>query len=356
MWLRTAWRYTETTPIHPTHDAVDLAGRWSKESVPRTWRSLTYPTMAKLMRLGGVGCVLLLAAGALAAGCVTSSSGSAPDAGFMSIDSGFGAEVSIGADGGPGADGAAGTAYLGSIHLTQSNLGGTFSTSASASFESVQLQAGAAGCTTATFGPCAASVCPLPAGDAGTPAYVVDNAGSITIAGASGIGSVTLTFDAAMMRYSAPTGMTQLFAGGDRISATGAGGGLPAFAAQTVTAPSDIVLPECMGTMCTDIDRTVDKIVTWTGGGAGKVQFTIETTSDTQVTALICLWDAAGGTGTAPAAALSMLDKADNTPGGTTGAEIVFPYSDTSFAVGSYPKVTFTVQGTGIEGLVNMSH
>ena len=51
-----------------------------------------------------------------------------------------------------------------------------------------------------------------------------------------------------------------------------------------------------------------------------------------------------------------MLDKADNAAGGIAGVEIVFPYGDTNFAVGPYPKVTFTVQGTGVEGLVNMSH
>jgi hypothetical protein len=38
------------------------------------------------------------------------------------------------------------------------------------------------------------------------------------------------------------------------------------------------------------------------------------------------------------------------------GIEVVFPYNETTFAVGTFPKVTFHVQGAGAEGFVNMSH
>ena len=127
----------------------------------------------------------------------------------------------------------------------------------------------------------------------------------------------------------------------------------PAFAAQSVVAPSDIVLsaPVCAGLEC-DVDRTQDLAVAWTGGGAGKVRAAFETVGSTSTGSVFCTFDAASGMGTVPKTALAVLG--DTRDGSTTGVEIFESLSETTFTVGDIPT-TFSVQSGGIEALMNVT-
>ena len=200
--------------------------------------------------------------------------------------------------------------------------------------------------------------------DAGPPAASSGlNAGAITVAdGAAAAGSVTLNYGpfsetSSLMGYRPVSGDVQFFAGGDPITAAGAGGAdLPAFPLQTVIAPSDITVtsPACTPSGCPALDRAADLNVAWTGGGAGKVFFTYETLSPSHVAIVSCQFDAAGGTGTVPAALLGHLEKA-----GDPGIAGVFAIGVTnegpSFLVGDTPT-KLEVQGSGLSGFLTISN
>jgi hypothetical protein len=204
------------------------------------------------------------------------------------------------------------------------------------------------GCVITTAGLCATIVCPATLGtDAGVVLLQPLNAGDITVTGTGDAGPAVLHYgpiaDAGHVGYTAVKGTAQFFNGGDMVTATGAGGAdLPPFASQAIVAPNDIALtsPACDKLrQCPDLDRTVDLIVTWTGGGAGKVVAAIYG-AEAEV---LCRFGAAGGTGTVPSALLSKLG-----PGGAS--ETFVPVNELSLSVGS-TATTFTVQGTAAGGL-----
>ena len=272
---------------------------------------------------------------------------------------GSGGGVTGGVGGGvAGSGGNDGPVKLGQIHLTQGDVSNTFNYTVSAGFAAL-TGGGAKGGpppTSTTIGDCTATVLPTPpAPDAGTPMPQPPkllNAGAITVAGAGIPASVVLEFapikGAGFSNYAEAMGDSAFFAGGDTLTVSGAGGpDLPSFAAQTLVAPSGIKLtsPSCSAG-CPDVDRTNDLVVSWTGGGAGKVTVTFETISDTALVLLECKFAAAGGTGTVPTALLQKLEKAGS--GGVTGVALITPNNEVTFPVGD-ALTTFHVQWAQIE-------
>ena len=213
-------------------------------------------------------------------------------------------------------------------------------------------------CKTTTSGVCFARVCDISGLDGGTPTLFSRDAGDITVTGV-GASMATISFgpihSTTSMGYTPAQGMTLFYKAGDKLTAKGAGGAdLPAFALQTLTAPGDIVLTSmgCAGSVCPDLDRTQDLVVTWTGGGAGKVGVLFETDSDVSHVDLTCDFDATAGTGTVPHALLMLLGKADSDV--TSGIETILSYSRQSFTVGSTPTI-FEAEVPVTQGLLTVS-
>jgi hypothetical protein len=251
----------------------------------------------------------------------------------------------------------------GLIDLVQSQIDAEFHYTAQAGFTRFAASQAANGltCTASTIGDCMVSTCttvdavepPTP-----TPPAVLD-AGVLTIIGA-GASKAQLAFGMASPRSSQPgypsvSGETRFFLGGDSLTLVGAGGAdLPAFKAQLVVAPNNVVLtsPDCAAG-CPELDRSKNLVVTWTGGGAGSLKATFETVADTGTAAVFCTFPAASGTGTVPKAALALLG--DTRDGSTTGIEIFSSANETSFEVADVPT-TFSVQTSAAQGLLSVSN
>jgi hypothetical protein len=263
-----------------------------------------------------------------------------------------------------GASAATGAAARGIIDLTQGHISTSFNYSVDAAFTRFPSSQPANGivCTAATIGACATSVCTFPDSDGGSPLAVTGtplDAGTITVSG-PGASLAMLTFGPLPQQmnqqgYATASGMTQFFSGGDSLSVVGSGGtDLPAFTAQKVVAPNDVVLtaPACTGLACPDLDRTQDLAIGWTGGGAGYFSADFETVGSTSSSAVLCKFDAKGGAGTVPEAALALLG--DTRDGVTTGVEIFLTSNEVTFDVGAIPT-TFSVLGAGSEALITVS-
>ena len=275
--------------------------------------------------------------------------------GGIGTDDGGGADEGSAADGGGSSSGDGGANAMGSINVGQSVTGASVRYDIGASFGKFGAPAsGGPTCTSKKIGSCTALVCDNIGGDAGAPPNITTtSAGDITIT-SSGGASVVLSFDGATKRYASKTGATAFFAAGDTLTATAAGADVPAFGGKTVVAPAEIVLtaPTCTGTQCDPIDRTMDLAVTWSGGGAGKVQFTLEALGASKLSTVSCYFDASAHAGTVTAEALSTLLVVDGTS--VQGIEIVFPVNEMKFTAGDYP-VTFSAQTTGTEGFFTTS-
>ncbi|MEA2746303.1 MAG: hypothetical protein QOI41_446 [Myxococcales bacterium] len=297
----------------------------------------------------------------------SSSTNNAPSTGDGGGGGGGGGEAGSGTEGGGGGDGSStaegGTPAgpRGTILLTQSNIGASFNYSFNASFTNLMgTMAGGTLPTVTTIGSCTATVIATDS-DAGLPAPVSGlNAGTISLAGSGTPASASLVYGPVMNQpglsgYATAKGSTAIYAAGDMLSVTGAGGpDLPGFAAQTLAAPTQVVVtaPACNGT-CPDLDRTQDLVVTWTGAGAGKVVVTFETIADTQAVIVQCKFDPAAGTGTVPAALLGKLDKAGDP--NISGIEIISDANTVDFNVGA-AATTFTIQHTNIQSLLTVSN
>ncbi len=327
--------------------------------------------MNKIFRATCLGVLGLAAASGGFLAC--SSTSATNNDGGTTGDGGSGGEGGGGDGGGGGdsggGDGSTGTRNVGLIRVTQFNFSGTYDFSANASFQRTMLSTvtpmPCPEMVNVTMGACIASkLCIPPATDAGM--RIIPNtlnAGTITIAGGTGdAGAATLTYGPQVVGpymfngYKSVTSSLQFFAGGDMLTATGAGGAdLPAIPTQTVVAPSDITVtaPACTGSTCPDVDRTVDLVATWTGGGAGKAFFTYESLSDRFAVIVSCNFDASAGTGTVPAALLAHLEKAgDPNIAGVFGIGVT--NETPSFMVSDIPT-KFEVQGGGISGTLTIS-
>ncbi len=270
-----------------------------------------------------------------------------------------------GTTGQSGASAAAGANAQGTIDLTQGQVSTAFNYAVEggfARFPATPEPANGIVCTASTIGPCLVSACTISgAADPGVPTGIATlNAGTLTITGA-GTAKAALLFGTVAPNSNQPgytrvSGDTQFFSGGDAITVVGAGGAdLPAFAEQTVIAPNDVVLtaPLCAGLVCSDLDRTQDLVVAWTGGGAGHVKASFETISASATGSVFCTFNAASGAGTVPKAALATLG--DTGDGQTTGIEVFAVSNETLFTVGDIPT-TFSVQSAGLEAQINVSN
>jgi hypothetical protein len=320
--------------------------------------------MKKLARVSGLGLAVLtaVACSALACSSTTNTASNADGGGGGGGEGGSVADGSAGGDGSSTVDGGT-TAPKGIILVTQTHLGSTFHYSIAAAFRAFVAPTGAGSAPTqTTMGPCTATVIPTPpSSEAGTPMAVAGlNAGTLTITGAGTPASTMLAYGPVASQqgvpgYTAASGSTALFAGGDTMTVSGAGGAdLPAFAAQSLVAPTQVAVtaPSCTGT-CPDLDRTQDLTVAWTGAGAGKVVVTFETISDTQAVLLQCRFDATAGTGTVPATLLGKLDKAGDP--NVSGIEQISDENDVDFMVGT-AVTKLTIQHTNVQSLLTVSN
>jgi hypothetical protein len=286
------------------------------------------------------------------AGTSTGGGGAQPMDGSAGGDGG--ADGSAGPDGSPAADGSAGaggtgTTAGGAIRITQVFAPDDYNVSAAfASSRGIVQRNSGETCTTTTSGACIASLCTSSSADAGPDAPIPDNglnAGVIDVTGA-GTAKAELTYALVPMTmistYKSVSAAARFFTGGETLTVTGAGGpDLPAFAKQTMTAPSKLVLtaPVCGATGCSDVDRTKDMAVTWTGVSEGKFTVTLETIGTDAVSIATCSFDAKSGKGTVPKAVLALLGTAGD--GTTTGIETFIASNSTEFMVGKLPT-TFT--------------
>jgi hypothetical protein len=239
------------------------------------------------------------------------------------------------------------TVGAGSVVLSQTTNGSTYSYTASAGFGYETTSTITSTCagpvtisgTTCTFYTSCATAAPVDAGtDSGTDAAVdaaVDaaapvypQAGVISITGLSkDTSGLSLDLNSAGTAYTALTGTTQQFVGGDKLTFAGVGdaNSIGAFSIADVVAPADINItaPTFTGTTIhtTSFDRSADKTVTWTGGATGsKVTFQLSTYTLANAglagasKIVTCTFDSGAGTGVIPSAGgLANLDKADGT-------------------------------------------
>lgn len=165
-------------------------------------------------------------------------------------------------------------------------------------------------CAQTSAGSCTRAVCPPPS-SAATP---FPTAGTINITG--GVQDpVTLTPDAAGLYSSDLTNTEALFTAGQTLSFTAAGDEVPSFSS-SVTGPGSLTLTSPVFSVGqVTIDTTADLGVAWTGGASGEVVTTLGGTlpgSEDQIS-VYCYFDAAGGTGTVPAALMSDLTSVEAT-------------------------------------------
>ena len=302
--------------------------------------------MRSIIRITVVGIVGMWSiVGASLAGCSAANTDASGDGGIGGDGAVSQGDGATGDGGGGGGDGSTTTNGINSVILVT---GGGPRFSMTAAFRGMPAPV-PAGCVTKTVGGCIATSCPAVDGILSSSL----NAGAITVAGTGPDSPVTIRYtamgDAGLMGYSA-RGNSQFFHGGDTITASGAGGpDVPAFAAQTVIAPNEIVVtsPACAAIKCPDIPRSHDATIAWTGGGAGKVEITYITDTDDGSKTLSCSFDASAGSGTIPSAALMMLDP--GTAPGFYGLAIVYPMSTKTIMVGTLPTL-LAAQGGATEG------
>jgi hypothetical protein len=317
----------------------------------------------------GAGAASVASAGS---GNATPSGGAGGDA--SGGDGGVGATTSAG--GGGGAVDATGTQSKGAIIV--SNLSGaTAHYLVSGSFGPPDVAAGEV-CTQGTTGACTTIVCTAPSGGRGAPLPATVsmglNAGAITVTGV-GPALATMTFgplapSSPIIEYAPVFGTGHFFKGGDKLTATGAGGpDLPAFAARTIVAPNDILLTApgpCVATgmppvppapplpsTCPALNRTQDLAVAWTGGGAGTLTIAFVTSSTNAGTdrsaSVICAFDASAGSGTVPHTVLALLDQT------ASGIETVSSNNELNFMVGDMPT-TFQADAFVMSGVLTVSN
>lgn len=233
------------------------------------------------------------------------------------------------ADAGPATDAAA----FAFIELSEvPGGGGTFT----AAFYTTPRQP-VPGCATevADGGACAVTTCP---------GHAPTDAGPVTLASAGVLDVTGGAFGDAGVQIGAgnlgsylydTTG--PMFAAGDVLGVSAAGGTVPAFVEQTVVAPAAITVtmpqPDA-GALVIPTSQSLG--VTWAGGVTGDhVIFTLNAFFASGASAsTACSWDAAIGQGTIPASVLAPLVTGTAQAGGTTA--VWYQQAQTSFAAGRW--------------------
>jgi hypothetical protein len=157
-----------------------------------------------------------------------------------------------------------------------------------------------AGCSAKRFGECVAHFACKPIfndpGDGGT-RYA--SAGDVTVGGLAMPVTLTLmTMGMFVGQYTTFMQYLPLFSGGETFTVRAAGAEVPAFSV-TVTAPSQ---PQ-LASLPQAAVRTRDLSLSWSGGGAGELRVALTA----QTAALECSFAAGGGAGKVPAGALALL-------------------------------------------------
>jgi hypothetical protein len=173
------------------------------------------------------------------------------------------------------------------------------------------------GCAKKSFGSCTVRfdckpILTSPPDDLGIQPYA--SAGKITVTGLSGV--TTLPVELTVMdmgmfagQYTTLQQYTPIFAGGDGLTVTAAGGEVPAFSSQ-LTAPSSPTLTSPSGNSQIPVSRSQDLPFAWSGGGSGQLRLQIQVMPAMgSPSGLDCSWPVGDGSGTIPAAALQMMPK-----------------------------------------------
>ena len=195
----------------------------------------------------------------------------------------------------------------------------------------------AANCTAVDAGPCVTTSCTKAPGDAGTgdaAAKSAPSAGTLTLTGGvfGSKGSSVAPDNGGTYLYASPA---TIFAPGDTLGVSAAGGAIPAFPEQTVVATPTIVLtaPTAAAGGKMTIPTAQPLVVSWTGGQSGAKTVFVATALFTTggAASTTCTWDASPGTGTGPSAALKPLAAANAETSGVTW----YQSADNQFTVGS---------------------
>jgi len=194
------------------------------------------------------------------------------------------------------------------------------------------------GCTTQVpdGGACAVTTCP---GHAPTDAglVILASAGALDVTGGVfGEAGVEVSADNLGSYLYNTTG--SMFAPGDVLSVSSAGGTVPAFPTQALAAPGAITVtmpePDDAGTLVIPTSQSL--AVTWTGGVTGDhVIFTLNAFFASGASAsTACSWDAAAGQGTVPPSALAPLVAGTAQAGGSTA--VWYQQAQTAFSTGRW--------------------
>jgi len=193
-------------------------------------------------------------------------------------------------------------------------------------------------CTVLDAGPCVTASCTAPppsdAGPSDASAPPAPTAGTLTLTGGvfGSKGSSIAPDKAGTYVYAVPG---TIFAPGDTLGVSAAGGAVPAFAEQTVVATPTIVLtaPTASTGGKITIPTAQPLVVSWTGGQNGAKTVLVATAVFTSggVASTTCAWDASLGTGTVPTAALKPLAAANAETSGVTW----YQSADSEFTVGT---------------------
>lgn len=164
-------------------------------------------------------------------------------------------------------------------------------------------------------------------------------AGTITVSGGAGM---PLTLMAGPNAAYASTDMTERFPANSMLTIAAAGDpiGVPAFSGMvTMPGPVGLTMPMLSPTMALNIPRAMPLVLTWSGGGAGKVEVLIAKASFPTIQ---CTFNAAGATGTIPAAALMMY------PANTTARMLFGASNQTTVTAGEYNITLSALRVTGV--------
>jgi len=275
--------------------------------------------------------VLALPLAASVAGCSSSDNGSTGGNGNGDTADGGGGTGDNGGNGGDaggggtdGGGGGGGSTKIGSISLSSSTFKVASTTiathSASAFFADETGAAGdtggtSTGCTTTTDGSCTVVECQAKGGDGGTVGggdggkVKSPTAGEIDLSGGKiAAAGIKLTPNGDGL-YTADSGQTAIWDGGEDISVKALGDAVPAFD-QKVKAPSAVTLTKpawpAPGTPLA-VNRANALDLQWTGGSAGDVTVLLSSAGGGKSAVITCKFPSAGGTGTVPASSLGKL-------------------------------------------------
>jgi hypothetical protein len=197
-------------------------------------------------------------------------------------------------------------------------------------------------CSLRTAGPCSVFRCDIPEGGSIMPTNV--SAGTITITGGS---PNPIAFSPASDgSYGGFTG-TFSFTPGETLMVSAMGATVPAFVT-TVVFPSPVTVTSPTGTPT--IDHTKDLALTWSGGGNASVRATIQESTADRAVLIACLFSAAAGAATLPAAALSDLEAVRLGSGANQGDLSIYSVGTRTISAGGFP-VTVTAGSRAFSAL-----